>query len=218
MKPRAVIFDMDGLLLDSERVYLRTFMEACQSLGLDIPDALFKRCIGTNGKRSRQILTEGCPGLPYDELMAQWKVRYTPEILERPLPVKAGARSLLTRLVDAGVPCVVATSTDRERAFLKLEKADLDHHFQFVVGGDEVSNGKPDPEIYRVAAERVGVIAHACLALEDSDNGVRAAHGAGIPVVQVPDLVAPAPDVLALGHVVVESLSQVEDSLFSDAP
>lgn len=109
----------------------------------------------------------------------------------------------------------LATSTAHDEARVRLENAGLLDFFELIVAGDQVEHGKPDPEIYLKAAEGLELSTHQCLAIEDSDNGVRAAHSAGMVVIQVPDLAQPADHVRALGHTVLQSLGEVERYLES---
>ena len=108
------------------------------------------------------------------------------------------------------MPIAIATSTAHKTALNKLRNTELLPYFDFVIGGDQVANSKPDPEIYQTAARRHGAAPHRCIAFEDSANGVLAAHRAGIPVIQIPDLVSPTQELRALGHCILESLLDVE--------
>ena len=214
MTPAAVIFDMDGLLLDTERIAYDAFQKACAELGTRVDKALYLSCIGTNMEETNRILRAGMgEEFPLDRLLEVWEGLYSDAALKQPVPLKQGAENLLRRLSDDGWEMAVATSTEHAWASVKLRNAGILDRFRFVVAGDQVSNGKPDPEIYTTAAERLGFSPGSCLALEDSDNGVRAAHAAGLRVIQVPDMVPPSPDVLALGHAVMASLHEVADHL-----
>ena len=214
MIPDAVIFDMDGLLLDTERLALKAFREACAEVGVEADEAVYRRCIGTNPAATERILREGFgPQFPLSEVHALWDEKYAAEALGRPVPLKQGAEDLLDWLAGRGTAMAVATSTVHALATAKLANVDLLRHFRFVVAGDQVSSGKPDPEIYSTAVQWLGLDAGRCLALEDSDNGVRSARGAGLTVIQVPDMVPPSDDVLAFGHAVMGSLYDVASYL-----
>lgn len=215
--PGAVVFDMDGLLLDTEKRALEGFLHACAANGVrpDLPT--YYRCIGSRSRDSRQILIDGHPpGFPYDDVVAEWHAYLITNFKNRPPPVKAGAREVLQTLHEAGLPCALATSTREPGATDRLAAVDLDHFFDVKVTGDRIKRGKPDPESYLVAADELGVEPARCWALEDSANGVRSALAAGFSVLQVPDLVEPDDDIQALGHVIVPSL-HVANELLLDA-
>jgi len=204
----AIIFDMDGLLLDTERIALSAFMETCAQMGICAQEELFIRCIGTNQVLGREVLRAGLQGqVDYLAFEQVWDSKYVERISNGPIPLKEGAAELLDRISSLQIPAAVATSTRTARAQEKLGKCGILDRFRAIVGGDQVRNGKPAPDIYLRAAEVLNARPEACLAFEDSENGVRAAVGAGMTVVQVPDLVLPSPDLLALGHIVLRSLS-----------
>ena len=198
----AVIFDMDGLLLDSERVVLRGFEAACDELGCVVGFDVFARMIGRNYRSSRPILEEALAGQVAIETFEAVCRRHVQAIFEDGVPVKSGVIDLLARLRKIDMPMAVATSTETARAREKLKKAELLEAFQHVVGGDQVERSKPDPDIYLEAARRLSANPAASVALEDSENGVRAAHAAGMTVIQVPDLIQPSDSLRMLGHTI----------------
>ena len=208
--PAGVLFDMDGLLLDSERIARDAFVAACGELGWEADLSAYHRCIGSTYQRTREILTRHHgPDFPYDAVDARWSELYHARLASGPVPVKAGAVELLQYLSQAEIPRALVTSTRRSTAEPKLAASGLIGYFQALVCGGEAAHGKPRPDPYLAAAGLLGLEAAGCWALEDSANGVRAAVGAGCRVFQVPDLVAPDAEVRALGHEVVESLHEV---------
>ncbi|MEO0799367.1 MAG: HAD family phosphatase [Pseudomonadota bacterium] len=198
----AVIFDMDGLLLDTERVVLRGFEAACDELGCVVGFDVFARMIGRNYRSSRPILEEALAGQVAIETFEAVCRRHVQAIFEDGVPVKSGVIDLLAHLRKIDMPMAVATSTETARAREKLKKAELLEAFQHVVGGDQVERSKPDPDIYLEAARRLSANPAASVALEDSENGVRAAHAAGMTVIQVPDLIQPSDSLRMLGHTI----------------
>ncbi len=198
----AVIFDMDGLLLDTERVVLRGFEAACDELGCVVGFDVFARMIGRNYRSSRPILEEALAGQVAIETFEAVCRRHVQAIFEDGVPVKSGVIDLLARLREIDMPMAVATSTETARAREKLKKAELLEAFQHVVGGDQVERSKPDPDIYLEAARRLSANPAASVSLEDSENGVRAAHAAGMTVIQVPDLIQPSDSLRMLGHTI----------------
>ena len=188
MIARAVIFDMDGLLLDSEREILDCWRAtaAAQSLALD--DSLWLSMVGLHEAGCAQLL-EGLLGVEATARLTHACHEEYDRRVARGLPLKRGARELLQDLSDLGVPMAVATSTRGDRARLKLACSGLDGFFSHVVTSSDVMHAKPAPDLYLLAAERLGIPAIECVALEDSEYGVRAASAAGLRVIQVPDLV-----------------------------
>jgi len=207
---QAVVFDMDGLLLDTESIAYRAFMQANDELGYQVPDSLYLKIIGTNAAGTEQIIRQGMGSeYPYTEVRERWLEKYQRQAIEQPVPIKPGVLELLDHLEAAAIPKAVATSSYYRSAERKLGNAGLLERFAFVVAGDQVKHSKPAPEIYLKAARGLDTCPSRCLALEDSDNGVRAAHGAGMTVVQIPDLTTPCAEVRALGHLITESLHRV---------
>jgi HAD superfamily hydrolase (TIGR01509 family) len=214
MSIQAVIFDMDGLLLDSERIALTVFNQTCQHFKLPDQFELFKQMIGTNHQLGRSILKQGLQEIVNAEaFIAHCDALYQHATLSEPIPLRPGALALVQLLYAKQIPAAIATSSETGKAKQKLAAAGIIDYFQTITGGDQVINSKPAPEIFLLAAQSIAVRPERCLALEDSDNGVRAAVAAGMRVVQVPDLVAPTAALLALGHEVHESLLTIPDLL-----
>ncbi len=213
--PDALVFDMDGLLLDTERIAREAFCEACREAGWPDPDFdVYARCIGGAGGDEGAVLRAGYgPDFPWQAVRDGWWRRYHEHVEHRPVPVKPGAAELLAYCVESGLPCALATYTRAALAQTKLSLAGLDGYFPVRVTGDMVRRGKPDPEPYLSAAERLGARPERCWAFEDSTNGVRSAFAAGCAVFQVPDLVEPPPELRRLGHTVLESLYDAIDEL-----
>lgn len=203
---KGVLFDMDGLLLDTERVCLETFVQTRRQFALPGNPETFMRCIGLRADRGDAIIRDSLAS-PDDmpTFIAAWHIEIA-RALDHKIPVKQGAAKLLQLLADRGLPMAVATSTHTAKACAHLEKAGLLPFFTHVVGGNLVTHGKPDPETYHVAAAQLGLRAADCAAFEDSNTGTRAAVASGARTVQVPDMIKPAPDVRALGHVIAPSL------------
>jgi len=214
MKYQAAIFDMDGLLLDTERVCQQAFRGACEFLSIPYIDKAYLAMIGCNGPGIEKIITAGYGHLiDYETLRKEWMARYNPIVETQAIPVKKGVIELLTWLKENKVPMAVATSTHRELAINKLKLAGLYDYFEHFSTGCEVSHGKPHPEIFLLAAKRLNTTPEYCLAFEDSNNGVRSAMAAKMQVFQIPDLVEPCVEVLALGHTVKNSLQEVQQEL-----
>lgn len=190
MPPRfdAVVFDLDGTLIDTESLCNAAGAEACANLGFPVSLEFFESLAGIDD-RTRAALIEAHVGATVElqAFLAEWDRLCTLRFAQG-IPVKAGALELLERLAAAGVPLALATSSRRGPAEEKLLATGLRRHFRTVVTFDDVAAPKPAPDAYLIAAERLGVAPARCLAFEDSETGARAAHAAGMTVVQVPDL------------------------------
>ncbi len=211
---QAVIFDMDGTLLDTESVFKTIVFEVCTELGFEMTDAVHMSMVGSSHERTSQLLIEAY-GVTFPYSLFDERCRVI--MRERShvgVPVKPGAREFIGELRERGIPTAVATSSRNPHAQHHLGAAGLLDLFETVVTRDDVINPKPHPEPYLTAARRLGVDPLQCLALEDSYSGVRAAHAAGMQTVMVPDLVHPDDTIRALGISVVESLDHVRLAAF----
>lgn len=207
-RPAAVIFDMDGLMLDTERIALVVWRQAAADLGFTLDDEVAERMVGRTSATNRLMLQMHFgDGFSYDELASIADARYR-ETLERDgVPRKAGLIELLDTLKARGIPLAVATSTAHELARRKLDQAGIAGYFDVVVGGDDVVHGKPAPDIFLRAAERLGRLPGECVALEDSGPGIHAASAAGMVTILIPDGGRiPPPETRQLAAFVVASL------------
>lgn len=217
VEPAGVLCDMDGLLLDSERLARDAFVRACTEIGWEADLSVYHRCIGSTHETTEEILTDHFgPEFPYKRLDARWSDLYHARLAQGPVPVKTGARELLEQLHARSTPVALVTSTRRSTALSKLEASGLLGYFDALVCGGESERGKPHPHPYLAAADRLGLATLSCWALEDSENGVRSALEAGCTVFQVPDLVQPGDQLRRLGHTVVESLLDVLQLLYPE--
>lgn len=211
---KAVIFDMDGLMLDSEPIALGSLKRAGASIGLHFTDEMLLGCIGLNAAGSNVFLSQALGReIPSAELTRAFHADYEATIAREGVPLKPGLVSLLAFLEDTGVRRAVATSTATALAQRKLAQAGVLHRFEFVVGGDAVRQGKPSPDPYLEAASRLEVGAEHCLALEDSENGARSALAANMRVIIVPDLKPPAAELARQALACLTSLDEVRDYL-----
>ena len=218
-RPAAVIFDMDGLMLDTEPLAARAWGEAAAGLGVGFDLALAQAMIGRNfSDCSAMLRAHYAAPYPVDALLARWHAAYDAIVEREGLALKPGVHELLDWLEANAIPRAVATSTRRERAVSKLARTALLPRFHEIVGGDEVALGKPAPDIYVEAARRLGANAPSCLVLEDSEPGVRAALAAGMLPIMVPDLHPPSRDLAALELIVLPTLHDVLRHLASLPP
>jgi len=212
--PAAVIFDMDGLMFDTERLVLRAWTRAMADFGYSASEAVFLRSVGMTMARTNQVLrAEYGPDFPLDETNDRTGDYIWQEVDDLGAPLKLGLLALLDYLDSRGIPRAVASSSDRRTVDRMLSAAGLLDGFAATVAGDEVTHGKPAPDIFLRAAALLDVAPEQCLVLEDSEAGTQSAKAAGMPCIIVPDLKQPAPEIAALATAVLPDLNAVRDWL-----
>lgn len=209
---RAVVFDCDGLLLDSEAIYRSSWRTAAAAQGVHIDDATYRTFIGRRIALCEQEVATLAPGFDLPRFQRDWRAGWQ-ALAERGVDPKPGADALIAALAAAGVPLAVATSSQRPQARAALGA--WWPRFQVVVTGDEVRQGKPAPDIYLLAAQRLGVAPQDILALEDSQAGAESALAAGMTVLVVPDLIPPSAELRARVWQVAPSLSAAHDAVLA---
>ena len=195
--PSGAIFDMDGLMLDTERPALPLWIQAGKSLGYDISQELMINTIGKSNAGMRPLfLAEFGPDFPYDKLLERVRPLIF-EKFERGITHRPGLMVLLDHMASLGIPLAVATSARRERAVWKLGIAGILERFAVLACADEVVNAKPAPDVFLLAAQRLGQEPSQCIGFEDAPAGLKGLHAAGIRSVFVKDMVDPPPEILA---------------------
>ena len=197
MPIRAIIFDKDGTLHDTEKVYMQAWKAAAAEFNVPDIENTVRDCTGTNIPFIAQYWAKKYPDVPFEDYLPRRQFYYF-GILEQGIPVKEGAYELLTYLRAHGYKVGMATSTPWDTVKEHLERTDMMGYFDTIVTGDMIEHGKPAPDIYLLAAERLGVDPAECVGVEDSPNGVRSIHASGMRAVMIPDLVEPSPEVEAL--------------------
>ena len=193
---KGAIFDQDGLMFDTEAIFSRAWAQAAETLGVVIPDGFHAAVCGSNGEGSRRIIRAWIPEADPDALM-ELTYRISYEIQSRTLPEKPGLHEILEFFRAHGVKMAVASSSHRLPVERNLERSGVRPCFEAVVCGEDVSRGKPDPEVFLLAAERLGLSPADCYVFEDSFNGVRAGHAAGCRTIMIPDLIPPDQEIAA---------------------
>lgn len=211
----AVVFDMDGTLLDTELVFREIVWDVSRSLGFTMTDEVHLGMVGASHEASNRLLVEAYGvSFPYAQFDAECR-RIMKGRMAEAVPVKAGVPELLGELRQRRIPMAVATSSRSPHALGHLGTAGLLGMFETIVTRDDVVNPKPNPEPYLLAASRLGLPPGDCLAIEDSLMGVRAASASGMQTVMVPDLVPPTDEVRALCRAVMASLHDVRAAAFA---
>ncbi|MCP5151247.1 MAG: HAD family phosphatase [Ectothiorhodospiraceae bacterium] len=210
--PRAVLFDMDGLMLDTEPIYRQAGLRAADELGFALTDDIYFQLVGRTQVDSERLLLETFGlGFPLDEFRTRWPRYWHAHVREHGIAHKPGLLELIDEIRRSGLLAAVATSSDLGQARVTLAAGGLADVFDIVVTGDQVPNGKPAPDIYLLAARRVGVEPSACVALEDSDNGLMAAVDAGTTALMVPDMKPPSAPAARAAYRVLDSLHDARE-------
>ena len=204
---------MDGTLLDTELVFKQIVWDVSRDLGFTMTSDIHGGMVGSSHEATNALLVEAYGvSFPYELFDAECR-RLMHARMAEAVPVKAGVPELLRELKARRIPTAVATSSRSPHALGHLGTAGLLDMFQAIVTRDDVTHPKPHPEPYLTAARHLGVLPASCLAIEDSHSGVRAAHGAGMQTVMVPDLVPPTAEIRAL-CTVLGSLHEVRAAAF----
>ena len=213
---RAVIFDLDGVILDSERVAMGRWKQVGEALGLDGIEEVYIRCIGTTPSRTREILEEAYgPTFSHESFYALLSTQFRRGARAQ-MPVKSGSREILEALKNAGLTLAVASSSPEDYVRRELEGAGLLAFFDHVVTGDMVTHSKPDPEIFRKAGALCGAAPEEIWVIEDSFNGIRAAHAAKMRPLMVPDMVPPDEEMRDKAHAILPDLLAARDYILEN--
>lgn len=208
---KAVVFDMDGLMFDSERIVQKSWDIAGEQMGYGKLGRHIVNTLGFNRERREQYFKEACGAdFPFERFQELYRKAFYEYVEHDGLPAKKGLHQLLQLLRRKQIPMAVATSSSREHAVGNLKKEGIEDYFAAVITGNMVSEAKPSPEIYEKACRALGVDPGEALALEDSYNGIRSAHGAGMITIMIPDLLTDSSCVDEILDGKMESLLEVE--------
>lgn len=204
---QGVLFDMDGVLFDTERLASEADVEVGDAMGYPMPQSLINQLIGANSALVKSILMGHFgAAFPYDEYVQRVRAAMDARIEADGLPIKPGAETALKWLQAQNIPAAVASSSRVETVKSHLARSGFAQYFTAVIGGDMVQNSKPAPDIFIAAAKALGLAPAQCIAVEDSHNGIRSAAAAGCHTVMIPDSLPDTEEMRALAKAVLPSL------------
>lgn len=208
---KAVIFDMDGLMFDTETICYQSYVKAAGEAGRDLPLAVYKRTLGLNRQDIKAVYLKHFAGdIPFvDRIMEKEKLYSIQHMHEHGVPKKKGLDTLLVYLREHAIKMAVASSSSRETVIDLITRACIQDYFSVVCCGDEVNAAKPDPEIFLMAAKKLDVAPKHALVLEDSKNGLKAAKAAGIRSILIPDMLDPDDEMRTLATEIRAALDEV---------
>lgn len=212
MKFKGAIFDMDGVLFDTERLYQETWREIASERGITLGDDFLMAISGTNGNCMKQVIqkyyhvSDGTAIM--EECMERMKQKLTVHV-----PVKKGVYEILEYFQKLGMRLTVASSSSAAQIEANLQKSGIRKYFSEIVSGAEVECGKPSPDIFLLAAKKIGCRPQECLVFEDSENGVKAGHLAGCFTIMIPDLMEPNEEIRALCSKVYPDFLKVREAM-----
>lgn len=210
----AVVFDMDGVIFDSERLVIECWKVIADKYGVVNVESVCRECLGINKEASkRKFIDYYGEDFPYDEYKEEMSALYHERYSDGRLPMKPGIKELLVFLKARGKKTALASSTRKQIVTQELTDAGLIEYFDEIICGDMVARSKPAPDIYLKACECLGVPPEEAYAVEDSYNGIRSASGAGLKPVMVPDLAEPTKEMEELSEVILSSLLEVKEYL-----
>ena len=206
----AVVFDMDGVIFDSERAVMNCWIELAKKYDIKDIEGPYLACTGTNDAKTREIMLDAYgEDFPYDEYAKEASIMYHERYDGGRLPMKPGVKEILTFLKDNGKKIALASSTRRQTVVNQLRDAGILDYFDEIVTGDMVSRSKPEPDIFLLACEKIGVEPERAYAIEDSYNGIRAASAGKLRPIMVPDLLPSNEEMEGLAETVLPNLNDV---------
>lgn len=214
MDYEAVVFDMDGVIFDSERAVMNCWLELAQKYDIKDIEKPYFACVGTTMTRTREIMLETYgEDFPYDEYARESSLMYHEKYDGGKLPMKPGVIELLSYLKEKGKKIALASSTRRETVTNQLRWAGIIDYFDVIICGDMVARSKPAPDIFLKVCQELGVSPGNTYAIEDSYNGIRAAHAGQLRPIMVPDLLEANDEMRGMAECVCDNLNEVIDYL-----
>lgn len=208
---KTVVFDMDGVLFDTEKLWINSWAEIASKHDISGVEEIFPLCIGLNDKDTKALVLDRMgENFPFDEFKTEASAWFHTYVNEKGLPIKKGVREILEYLKQNNWSIGLASSSRKKSVLSHLERTNLRDYFSVIVTGDMVEHSKPQPDIYLKACEELGVRPQECFAIEDSPNGIRAAHWAGMKPIMVPDMITPNDEMKSITRWIFKDLLQVQ--------
>lgn len=209
---KGAVFDMDGLMFDTERLVYETWQMMMDELGFEYSLDIFKNTIGLRTDMAENYYNSLYgDGFCYSALKKKSREIFLKRISKEGVPVKKGLFELLEFLKSNNIKIAVATSTSAQTAHNVIKAAGVYDYFDVFTCGDDVQNSKPHPEIFLTASQKLGIFPEYCVALEDSINGIKAAHAAKMTTIMVPDYLQPTKEILPMISCLCEDLTSAKD-------
>lgn len=213
----AVVFDMDGVIFDSERAVMDCWTKIAEKYNIPNIEEPYNACIGTTKERTKEIMLEAYgTDFPYDEYAAEASRMFHEKYDNGNLPMKDGVVELLTFLKDKGKKIAIGSSTRKEIVVKELEWAGILEYFDVCIGGDMVKRSKPAPDIFLKACKELRIKPERAYVIEDSYNGIRAAKKGKLRPIMVPDLLPPNDEMKKLSVFICENLLKVKEFLYNN--
>ena len=214
-KIKAVIFDMDGLIFDTEMVYLKVWSEVFEKYGYKMTKEIYASVLGTGRENVKKVFLS-CFGndLPIDDMYIEKDENLSKEV-DKGIPLKPGVYEILEYLKENNFKIALATSAITERAFKQLEQANIKNFFNAVVCRDEVKETKPNPDIFLKTADKLSISPEQCIVIEDSSAGIEAAFNAGMIPIHVVDLKEADEEILSKAYKSFNNLNEIRSELMS---
>lgn len=216
---KAIIFDMDGLMIDTENVTYQCYQEVLKTMNLEMTKDYYTTLLGRTMDATRQSMyNQYGQDFPIQEVADQVHQMMDEQFAREGVPLKDGLVELLTYLKKHNFKTMIATSSRRERVNALLKDNGILNYFDDVICGDEVEHGKPAPDVFLNACQKLNVQPSEALVLEDSEAGIQAAHNAHISVICIPDMKYPDENYANKTTCILNSLNEVIDYIEKDYP
>lgn len=210
----AVIFDMDGVIYDTEAFYLKHWIQVFSEYGYEMTKAIYINAMGRGRKKVKEYFKSVFgEDLPIEEMYVKKDKLLFDAIRNKEVPLKPGALEFLSYLKNNNIKTALATSAKRERLDIQLEDSPIVQYFDAIVCGDDVVNSKPDPEIFLKAAEKIGAKIEKCIVIEDSEAGIKAAHDGKMTAFHVEDLKEADDSIKENANILFKNLKEIQDYL-----